>query len=481
MKKSSNQRYLITFADDHVDTNEVSKVIGVPKSKCKEGVEMMASDHEPKADEVMVFENLGISSAELTAEEAEKLSEKPEITAVEEDYEMYALAEVDDLKQFDELFGQENGEKKENFINEYMEGYNRALADVFAFQNAGLAAHPSAAHIPHNSFQPGFPPIVPIPQPIPQFPPFFRQFPHFPHFPLPKLTQPVPWNIEMVKAPQAWARGLRGQGVRLAILDSGISTHPDLVISGGVSFIPGETDFADQNSHGTHCAGIAAAKNNMIGVVGVAPECNLFAVKVLQHNASTGRASGMSSWIIAGMDWCISNGIKVANMSLGGGNPPSTAYANAVKRCQDNGVTVVIASGNSYGTSFPWVCAPANSVLTTSLNSRPIAVGSINQNQNIAGTSSRGGQTSPWNQVTVVAPGVSINSTIPNNAYGLKSGTSMACPHVAGLAALIIQRYPGITPYNVNRRIATTSSDLGHPGLDTTFGYGLINCDLATR
>ncbi|NIQ09711.1 MAG: S8 family serine peptidase, partial [Gammaproteobacteria bacterium] len=85
--------------------------------------------------------------------------------------------------------------------------------------------------------------------------------------------------------------------------------------------------YDDGHSHGTHCAGIIGARNNFIGVVGVAPLCNLYAVKVLSDSGS-----GYSSWVIAGMDWCIQNNIQVASMSLGSPSAPSVAYANAVRR-----------------------------------------------------------------------------------------------------------------------------------------------------
>jgi len=464
--ENQHKRYLVTYTDGSVSAETAIKLLEVPKSKIKDGVSFLESESIPSENDVLHFENLGITSLELTEEEAEKIANKDDVLAVEEDTTMHALSsDVNDEDQFNELFSdseelyEADDDEKDNFT----QGYNSALLEVFA---SVLKANSSKHDV--LSDKRFLPPSakLPIPKLIPK---------------IPLRLQAVPWNITMVKAPIAWQRGIRGDGVKVAILDTGIAAHPDLTIAGGVSFIPGSTSYNDLHSHGTHCAGIVAAKNNFIGVVGVAPRAQLYAVKVLGDNGN-----GQSSWIIAGMEWCIRNGIKVASMSLGGTNNPSVAYANAVKRCQDNGVAVIIASGNSYGTSFPWVCAPANSVINGQANASPMAVGSINSMNTIAGNSSRGGMTVlnisvPWNQVSCVAPGVSINSTILGNGYGLKSGTSMACPHVAGLAALIIQRYPGISAANVIRRITTTCSDLGASNYDITFGYGLINCDLATR
>ncbi len=453
--ENQHKRYLVTYTDGSVSAETAVKILGVAKSKCKDGVAFMETDSIPSENDVLHFENMGVSSIELTQEEAEKIANKDGVLAVEEDTEMHILGgDVNDEDQYNELFSHSD-ETPEEFADEnanYLNGYNRALLEVFA---SVLEAN-SKKH--GNGSDAAFDPITP----------------RFPIQPIKRIYPIEP--IKRIKAPTAWGRGITGTGVKVAILDTGIASHPDLTISGGVSFIPGSTSYNDLHSHGTHCAGIVAAKNNMVGVVGVAPAAKLYAVKVLGDNGS-----GQISWIIAGMEWCIRNGIKVASMSLGGTSAPFVAYANAVKRCQDNGVVVVIASGNSYGSAFPWVCAPANSVIPGQANASPMAVGSVNSQSVIAGSSSRGARSNPWNHVSCVAPGVSINSTVLGNAYGLKSGTSMACPHVAGLAALIIQRYPGISAANVIRRIATTCSNLGPAGYDTTFGYGLINCDLATR
>jgi len=450
MNENESKRYLITYEDESVSCEQATKILGLAKNKCKEGVAFMASDAIPSKDDVLHFESLGISTIELNAEEAKKISQSKGVLAVEEDVEMFALgAPENDEEQFRELFM--NSEEMVEFsetdqTQDFDQGYDQALIDVFA--NLLKARNKPGSQRVDSSLS-----LVPL--------------------------QPIGWNISMVGAPRAWSRNIRGSGVRVAILDTGIARHPDLTISGGVSFVPGVISFNDVNGHGTHVAGTVAARNNPIGVVGVAPSALLYAVQVLKHDPVTGRAPGLISWIIAGMEWCVLNGIKVANMSLGGDSAPLVAFATAVKRCQDNGVTVVVSSGNSFGTAFPWVGTPANSISAGQPNASPIVVGAINSASVIAGFSSRGGQTTPWNQVTCVAPGVSIRSTYLGNGYFLDNGTSMACPHVAGLAALIIQRYPGITPANVKRRITTTCRDLGAFGPDITHGFGLINCDLA--
>lgn len=446
--------------------SEASGILGISKGDCKDGVSFMETDAVPGKKDVLHFEHVGVSSIELTDEEHSKLSKKKEVLAVEEDIEMHVLELTNEEEQA-EYIKTTLLDDDSNGSMAYDEGYHNAMVDMFSSMlylgtrsKQSQNGNGTGAHSPL--------PISPRPiQPI-------QPFPRLPIIP-PLRKQPTPWNISMVKAPEAWAKGYRGSGVKVAILDTGIADHIDLSISGGVSFISGVTSYNDGHSHGTHCAGIVAARNNIVGVVGVAPLSNLYAVKVLSDGGS-----GPTSGVIAGMDWCISNGMHVASMSLGSKSSPSVAYSNAVRRCQDNGITVVAATGNSgFDSSFPYVGAPANSYQRGTSKASPIAVGSINQSSILAGSSSRGGEHSEWNQVTVVAPGVNVNSTVLNNGYGTKSGTSMACPHVAGLAALIYEKYPGISPVNLERKITSSATDLGDSGYDTLYGYGLINCEKA--
>lgn len=463
MKEKKGKRYLVTYADPDTNTSKASSILGITKSNVKDGVAFMESDAILSEKDILHFENVGISSLELTDEQHSDLAKKKEILAVEEDFDVHIL-ELTQIEEQEENINSTLILQNDSDEVAFDEGYHSALLDMFSSM-LHLGSRPSGLSN-GNGHQSSTYPI--------KYKPLRPVLP-FPIIELPK--QPVPWNISMIKAPMAWNRGLKGNGVKVAILDTGIAAHPDLTIEGGVSFISGVTSYNDGHSHGTHCAGIVGARNNYYGVVGVAPLCKLYAVKVLSDTGS-----GPTSGVIAGMDWCIANGIQVASMSLGSSSPPSVAYASAVKRCQDRGITIVAATGNSgFNSSFPYVGAPANSYRRDTSKASPIAVGSVDQNGIIAGSSSRGGAHSEWNQVTVVAPGVAIKSTVLNNSYQNKSGTSMATPHVAGLAALIYEKYPGISPVNVERRITSSATDLGDPGFDVNHGYGLINCDKATE
>lgn len=221
----------------------------------------------------------------------------------------------------------------------------------------------------------------------------------------------------------------------IAIIDTGISlTHPDLNVFRNVSFVSGVKNGNDDQGHGTHCAGIAAARNNTAGVVGVAPGARLWAVKVLNRNG-TGTMSG----VIKGVDYVKTHAgaIEAANMSLGGGN--SDALNLAIKNATDAGVVFAVAAGN----------AAANAATTSPANSPNVLCVSAIVDTN--GTAGGGGPATTYGAddtfatfsnfgtvVDIAAPGVDILSTYKGGAYALMSGTSMASPHVAGAIGLYL-------------------------------------------
>lgn len=279
------------------------------------------------------------------------------------------------------------------------------------------------------------------------------------------------WNMQLIRADVVWPTGKFGTGIKVAVIDTGIAAHPNLHIYGGQSYVAGVPSYADDNGHGTHCAGIIAGKGRN-NVFGVAFGAHLYAVKVLDSGGS-----GSTSAVLSGMNWCIQNRMQVISMSLGGRRAPDIGYIRAIKKCHDNNVVVVCASGNSFGSVFPWVNAPANSFTNGDSLASPVAVASVDRNRVVATSSSRGGQTADWNQVTLSAPGVSILSTFLNFGYATMSGTSMACPHVAGLAALVLEAYPGIAPPIVMALMATSATPLGTaPYPNEPYGHGIIDC-----
>lgn len=291
------------------------------------------------------------------------------------------------------------------------------------------------------------------------------------------VGQSVPWGVDRVFGDEShlfptWSR-TTGEGVGVAILDTGIEEHEDLDVAGGYNaFTEKEEDFTDGHSHGTHVAGTVAALDNDLGVVGVAPDVDLYAVKVLDD-------SGRGTWssIIAGIEWAVDNNIPVMNMSLGGSDS-SQALEAACDAAYGAGHLLVAAAGNE--TSWwPFNRNQTDNVIYPAKYESVIAVSASDSSDNRASFSSNGPE------VELIAPGVSINSTILNNKYGTKSGTSMASPHVAGAAALVWAAVSDSgQPDNdirdkVKYSLLETAECLGLDDWDQ--GEGLVRADLAVK
>lgn len=275
------------------------------------------------------------------------------------------------------------------------------------------------------------------------------------------LAETVPAGVAQIRAPAAWDCS-RGKAIKVAVVDTGIDgTHPDLAANykGGTSFVPTESTPMDFNSHGTHCAGTIGAALNGAGVVGVAPAAYLYAVKVLDKTGS-----GQFSWIISGIDWCISHGIKIVSMSLGGESAPA-ALETMCNTAWSKGLLLVAAAGNS-GPGPNTVNFPAK-------YKNVIAVSAIDGSNVIASFSSRGPE------VELCAPGVNVLSTIPGGGYGSKSGTSMACPHMSGAAAVVWGAHRLSNNETIWNLLASTADNLGVPGWDKDYGYGRVDVEQA--
>jgi subtilisin len=273
-------------------------------------------------------------------------------------------------------------------------------------------------------------------------------------------AETIPAGIAQIRAPEAWDAS-RGKAVKVAVLDTGIDgNHPDLKdnFKGGVSFVPTESSTMDFQGHGTHCAGTIGATFTGTGIVGVAPACYLYAVKVLDKNGS-----GQWSWLISGLDWVLNKKrMHVASMSLGGGGAPR-ALQQMCDTAFNGGVLLVAAAGNA-GPGPNTVGFPAK-------YDSVIAVSAIDSSNVIASFSSRGPE------VELCAPGVQVLSTIPGGGYDTKSGTSMACPHVAGAAALAFGTHRYTDNKTIRRLLAWRSDNLGNPGRDELYGFGRVDAE----
>jgi len=266
--------------------------------------------------------------------------------------------------------------------------------------------------------------------------------------------QALPWGVDRIDAEWAWGTS-RGAGVAVAVIDSGIDKdHPDLAanLAGGINFVsknwrkPADpTDWDDAYGHGTHVAGIIAAADNEIGVVGVAPEAAIYAVRVL---GKTG--SGYVSDVIAGIQWAVDNGMDVANMSLGSDYHVESLLV-ACDAAAAAGVILVAAAGND-GAAVDY----------------PAAYGSVIA---VAATDAADGCPS-WSSVgsavEIAAPGVAVPSTWKDGGYAVASGTSMAAPHVAGTLALLLSAGLGVD-------MCAGADDLLAAGVDERTGCGLVD------
>lgn len=268
------------------------------------------------------------------------------------------------------------------------------------------------------------------------------------------------YNMNAIRAPAGWARNTGAVWVTIAILDTGVDlAHPDLFVRilPGYDFVNNDNDPQDDHGHGTHVAAIAAAStNNGEGVAGVNWGANILPVKVLNSSAT-----GTYANVAAGIVWAVDHGAQVINLSLGG-PAPSFVLNDAVNYAYQRGVILVASTGN----------AGAPSVLYPAAYDPVIAVGATDSGNNLAGFSNYGAE------VDVVAPGANIYSAFPGGGYGYRSGTSMAAPHVSGLAALL-WGIPGNGPARIRALIEANALDLGAPGWDVFFGSGLIQMDAA--
>jgi len=332
---------------------------------------------------------------------------------------------------------------------------------------------------------------------------------------------PIQWNMQAMEAPAAWAAGCTGAGVRVAVIDGGINkNHIDL--AGGVdttcskSFVIGiPNPFTDTGAfwHGTHVAGIIAARDNNIGVIGVAPDATIIGVKAL-HGGSGSFAAVISAILYASDPASFGAGscarADIINMSLGAVFPKNGAgtligaLAKAVNFAASQGVLVVSAAGNNgidFGQAFNFTSVPADSgsgLAVSATGPVGFALGATNFRRPASysnygegfitvaapggdGVLPNGGPcTMPTSTGTVTAPCFVFDFVISafgagNTSYGWAAGTSMASPAAAGVAALIKGRFPNISLGALKARLAQSADDEGKVGHDQFYGNGFVN------
>jgi len=285
---------------------------------------------------------------------------------------------------------------------------------------------------------------------------------------------PKQWGPQKIEANWAWNTTKGDPSILVAVIDTGIDwNHPDLAanyVPLGYDWVNDDPNPMDDSGHGTHCAGIiAAVLNNSIGIAGLAQ------VRIMAEKAFNARGSGDDVDCTKAIVHAVDQGADVLSLSWGGYGE-STLIHEAVEYAYDHGVLVIAAAGNDI-TECKHYPAGYEEV---------VAVTATDESDNPASFTNFG----DW--VEVAAPGVDIYSTMPtyhvtlNNGgvpmnYGYLSGTSMACPHVAGVAALIWSQFPNMTRDQVRAQMRYTTDDLGNPGFDEYYGYGRINARAAVE
>lgn len=257
-----------------------------------------------------------------------------------------------------------------------------------------------------------------------------------------------------------------GKGIGVAVLDTGIDlAHPDFehrnIVS--ASFVP-DQPVQDLHGHGTHCAGTSCGGPSASGErrYGCAPEANLLVGKVLSNEGS-----GAESWILAGIQWALAEGAKIISMSLGAAAPPSTAYEVAGSRALERGSLIIAATGNDSNRRFNRVAPVGRPANSPSI----MGVAAVDSALDVANFSN-GDTGSGQGQVDIAGPGVDVFSTWPSpRNYHTISGTSMATPHVAGIAALWCEAR-GATDTALWQLLTTTAKRLSDPTADV--GAGLV-------
>jgi len=265
------------------------------------------------------------------------------------------------------------------------------------------------------------------------------------------------WGLAAIGAPAAWSITTGSADVTIAIVDTGVDlTHPDLdgKIVPGWDFVNNDADPQDDNGHGTHVAGIAAAEsNNGIGIAGVSWGARIMPIKVLNSSGS-----GSYADVAAGIVYAVDNGAEVINLSLGG-SAPSEALRAAIEYAYNANVVVVAAAGNTgaeglmYPAAYPQV----------------IAVGAVDRSLARVPSSSYGPE------LDLVAPGVDILSTCMGGTYCAMSGSSMAVPHVAGALAILAGSRKGLTAPEYMSTLTSSVIDIGSAGRDIYSGAGMID------
>ncbi|MBU6998242.1 MAG: S8 family serine peptidase [Theionarchaea archaeon] len=272
-------------------------------------------------------------------------------------------------------------------------------------------------------------------------------------------------SIPLINADDCWSAGYDGTGTKICIIDTGIDPNhcdfPSGKIVAWADFVNSQGTPYDDNGHGTHCASIAAGE---YAPKGVAPGASLMGCKVL-----TSAGSGSESTIIAGIDWAVNNGADIISMSLGGaGGDGTSALAQESDWAVDQGVVVATVVGGEGACCTVGTPGDARKVITVTASDKSDALASFN---------SRGPTTDGRIKPDIAAPGVSISAADAGTSCSdvAMSGSSMAAPHIAGVAALMLDARGTATPLQIKNCLGATAIDKGNTNKDCLWGWGRVD------
>lgn len=283
------------------------------------------------------------------------------------------------------------------------------------------------------------------------------------------------WHLQTTGVEDVWNL-TKGSNIKVAVVDSGIDNQHEDLAAGIIvadTVVPaseyGENSrfeasyegSQDNFGHGTHVAGIIGARDNGIGCNGIAPECSIISIKALEKSGS--RGVGKTSWVCAGIRRAIAEGADIINLSLGGTSVKDELLLTVIQEAMDEGIVVVCAAGNITGT--PQVFYPGAYEETIAVS----ALKQLGDSMTFASAYSNYGD---W--IDISAPGSSIKSTVPGG-YGTKSGTSMACPVVAGSIALLQAKDANLSNEEICALLYDSATDMGEEGKDDKYGHGALN------
>lgn len=288
------------------------------------------------------------------------------------------------------------------------------------------------------------------------------------------------WNQlhVQVKSDRAHAAGHTGRGATVAVLDTGVQgNHIELKtrLSGARMYdstIRKWVAPTDADGHGTHVAGIIAGSTGTGYTYGVAPDAKILPVKVFFSDSWTASTTSLATGLKTAAG---TRAVSVINLSLGAGGPLGGSFEKALRSAVSADKLIIAAAGNQGGDAPIW---PARYAKESWAKGQIIAVGAVDANNRLASFSNRAGDTANW---YLVAPGVSVLSSYNNGGYAFMSGTSIAAPAVAGAAALLEGTWPQLKANQVASILLQTATDLGAPGIDETYGRGLLNVERAMQ